>query len=236
MADGIYSALSGAKAQSAALDVVANNLANAPTSGFKGQRLAFRETLAAAVGESSVQRLVVADGTYTDFSAGKIQGTGNALDVAIDGDGFFVVQVSGAERYTRAGSFTVGAEGQLLTTDGNTVLGSSGSIVIPQGAHAEIKSSGAVVSGNRELGKIQVVDFEDKSELVREGGVWRDPGTAGKKDTETSLHVGAIELSNVNVVAAMTELIRVSRAYEAFNRAIENFRAMDKRITNELGG
>ena len=170
MADGIYAALSGAVAQSAALDVVANNVANASTVGFKARTLSFRELLSEAQAANETLRQVEMDGIETDFRAGAIRETGNATDLALSGDGFFVVDVEGTERYTRGGAFMLSNEGTLVTTDGDPVLGEGGAIQVFDSERLRVDEQGRVWSGDAEVGALRVVTFEDLTTLERVGG------------------------------------------------------------------
>jgi len=135
MSSGIYVATAGAVAQSNALDATANNIANAATAGFHGDRVTFKEALTAA---RSPDVAVVGAGTSrVDTQAGALTQTENPLDLALEGDGFFAVQTPQGTRYTRAGNFQLDAERQLVTSDGHPLRGEGGSpITIPPDASA----------------------------------------------------------------------------------------------------
>ena len=232
MANGIYAALSGAVAEARALEVAANNLANVSTTGFKKEKLSFREVLA---GQDTTQRQVRIEPTGTDFTQGATTRTGAPLDAAILGPGFFVVRTPAGERYTRAGSFTLDAKGTLVTASGDPVLGAGGPINVSPGESVAIDPTGAVMKGDEEVGRLKVVDFADPQALQRLGdSQWSANGQTPTAVT-TRLEPGALEQSNVNAVEGMTELIMISRAYEGFARTLENYNQVDQRTTTELG-
>ena len=128
MANGIYIAVSGAQAEMRHLDVIANNLANANTPGFKADRINFREVLAksSVPDEQQDRRFVEVSGTHTDLNSGTLRLTGNPLDLAVLGDGFFKVGTPRGERITRGGSFIQAADGTVMTSSGNPLLGRDG--------------------------------------------------------------------------------------------------------------
>jgi flagellar basal-body rod protein FlgF/flagellar basal-body rod protein FlgG len=149
MDSGFYAACAGLRAQSQALDVAAQNVANVSTAGFRGQQASF-QTLLALVSPAASNALNVAinnygvlEGTHLDLASGSLQATGNPLDVAIEGNGFFAIQTPQGTRYTRNGSFRVARAGELVTSDGNPVLGENGPIRVPAGA-VSISSDGTL--------------------------------------------------------------------------------------------
>lgn len=238
MANGIYSALSGAIGQTHALDVMANNMANLGTTGFKGSRAVFKEMLAKADGVvNQTHRQVRLDNIQTDFSTGGIKVTNNPLDVAIAGDGFFEVQTDEGPRYTRAGSFQVDEQGNISMLDGKLIMGDGGPITVPPGKAIHIVENGMVMGEEMELGRLKIVEFKDRTELVQAGhNLWKAPDGVQSETVENPRVIpGSIERSNVNAVKAMTEMVRVSRSYEALLKAVETFRAADQRTVSDLG-
>jgi len=239
MADGIYSALAGAVAQTQALDVVSNNLANTNTTAFKRDQITFKESLAQAQGNvlaDPTERHVAVDQIRPDFQPGVSRDTGNPLDVSIDGPGFLVIDTKEGERYSRDGALRLLPDGIIATQDGNPVLGTSGPIRIDTTRSARIDERGMVWNDERQVGRLKVVEFADLTKLTRAGSSsWAAPAEAGAAEVEPRLRVGAIEQSNVNAVEAMTQLVLISRAYESFHSAIEMFRSTDERTVNDLG-
>ena len=239
MPNGIYSAMTGALAQEEHMDIVANNLANGSTNGFKAVQATFKELLDEnrEGTKNQTQRHVVLDGTYTDYSQGPLKHTHNPLDVAIQGEGFFVVDTPEGERFTRNGSFMLNNQRQLTTISGEVVQGTGGAIEVPEGAVININQSGAVTSGPLEIGKIRIVQFENPQKLDRIGhNLYAAGEGVDAQDVENaSILTGALERSNVNMIREMTSLIKVSRFYESFNKAIQTYRAVDGSTARELG-
>ncbi len=241
MADGIYSALSGALMQVKALNVVSNNLANANTPGFKSQRISFDEALMRSDGvvNRTLAQVRVTE-IQDDFSQGSDISTGNALDVALDGEGFFVVETPEGERYTRQGSFSLSSQGTLVGASGFAVQGEGGEIVAGPEGQLSIGDDGIVSQLGIRIGRLKTVKVSDPNALVRQGNsLWAlpesDSGTATVEEAPVGMRAGFLEGSNVNMVHAMTEMIQVSRAYEMFNRTIEAYKTVDKRTTNDMG-
>ena len=203
------------------MDVVANNLANLNTTGFKAQSMLFEEFLmpvARSEGASGQDQRVsfVQDwSTIQDFSAGSIEMTGNPLDIALQGDGFLAVETAGGERWTRSGALQVNSEGVLVTLDGNPVLGDGGPIRFDPGeTDITIDAGGNVTANGGIKGRLRVVEFANAQELAREGDNLFSGGTP-EAAASTRVLQGALERSNVSGVRQITEMIRVQRSYES---------------------
>ena len=203
------------------LDVIANNMANVTTNGFKGRESRFQE-FAMPVARANTFKpqdrtlsFVVDAGTALDTSLGAIEATGNALDAAIKGDGFFAVQTPAGERYTRNGAFTLDAAGQIVTSDGNPVLGENGPITIgPQETGVAFAPDGTVSTTQGQRGRLRLVRFEDSRALRNEGGnVFSASVPAQPAGATSRIEAGALERSNVKPIVEMTRLIEVNRAY-----------------------
>jgi flagellar basal-body rod protein FlgF len=255
---GIYSALSGAVAQQRSLEITANNVANANTAGFRADRLAFDEALTRA-GRAPAPpfvppalRFVVPGRTGTDVTPGALRQTGNPLDLALSGDGFFTVRTPAGERLTRAGGFVLDRAGVLRTPDGMEVVGeplaaaqgrpggamSAGRIVVPPGTkEITVARDGTVSADGAALGRLRLVRVADPSTLRKEGATrWIPPAGAGLARADaTEVVQGAVETSNLNAVAGMNELITTSRLFEAFQRVIRTFEDVDHRTARDLG-
>ena len=207
------------------LDVVANNIANVNTAGFKSDQSLFEEYLRSGAHEDNFKpadrrvSYVQDRGTYRDFSQGPAEQTKNPLDVAITGNAFLVVQTAGGERYTRDGGLQMNSQGQLVTASGNPVLGTSGPIVFQPTDHdINVSPDGTVtvVEGNGRTdslrGKLRLVSFADAQKLLKEGSnLYSGEGAA--PDLKSQVQQGYIEKSNVNSVAEMSRMIEVTRAY-----------------------
>lgn len=234
-------AASGASAQMTGLDATANNLANSRTVGFKADRALFQEHLIQAMhvgGAQREMRYAGVNAVMSDQSAGPIQVTGQALDVAIDGEGFFAVQGKQGITYTRAGAFHLDGAGQLLTADGQSVLSPTGQpIGVPLGeGEVRIDAQGAVLLGDEVVGQLKLVRFESPELLEREGNQrYRPTKQSGPAvDSQVSLLPGAVEMPNVSVVNGMTQLVSASRTFETLQRAVEVFSELEHRAANDI--
>jgi len=210
------------------LDVIANNIANLNTTGFKGESVMFEQYLDPTArheyfpGNDRRIAFVLDRATLQDFSQGPLQRTEAPLDVAIDGPGFFAVQSQNGERYTRAGNFHLNPQGQLVTNNGHPVLGASGPIVFePTDVNIAIASDGTVSATNSagqvsERGKLRLVNFPNPTQLVAQGdSLWAAPqGTAPQTAAVTTRTVqGSLEKSNVQAVKEMNRMLEVTRSY-----------------------
>ena len=222
-------ALSWQTALQRELDVVSNNIANLNTTGFKGDTSAFSEYLMPVARADQFalpdRRLsfVQDRGTWHDFSQGPLHQTGGPLDVAIDGEGFLVVQTPRGERYTRNGALQLNNTGQLVTSAGDPVLGESGPIILqttdrdiaiqPDGT---IKvREGLSLTSDSTRGKLRLVTFTNPHSLQKDGtSMFAAPaGTQAQPDQKSRIVQGAIEKSNVRAVVEMTRMIQVTRNY-----------------------
>ncbi|MCX8052621.1 MAG: flagellar hook-basal body protein, partial [Armatimonadetes bacterium] len=227
MIRAFYAAASGMVAQSSKQDIIANNIANAQTAGFKRQRVAatsFAETLERSFvslkdasrppyPDSPVNPVMVTVQDAVDTSPGAVRVTGNDLDLAIEGPGAFEVVLSGTTRQTRNGAFRIDSSGELCTLDGAKVQGKSGNIKLPQGKIA-VAQDGTITANGVEVDKIKIV---------------------GENPDETKITQGALEESNVNVIREMTDMIVNMRSFEANQRVIGNVDRTLEKLINEAG-
>ena len=234
MSSGIYIAAAGAVAQSTALDATANNIANATTAGFRGDRVTFREALGAA--RSPDVGLVGAGTTRVDSQAGALTASENPLDLALDGDGYFGIQTPTGTRYTRAGNFQLDDQRNLVTPDGFAVRGEGGApINVPADAtQVGVSLDGTVSADGAEIGKLELVRFA-ANQVKREGGTLFS--ATGKPTTgdPPKVRSGMLEASNVNIVRGMVDLVKVSRTYESLMRMIQGYHDVESRAARELG-
>lgn len=235
MDSGYYAACAGLRTQTQALEVVANNLANANTSGYRRQEPVFRSLLlaggradAANPLNFAINHFNVMGDTRLDLSPGNLRSTGNPLDVAVEGAGFFAVQTSAGVLYTRNGSFQISAKGQLETAEGDLVLGEQGPITMPGGT-ASISADGTLSVNGAVAGKLRVVDLSGT--LVPVGASYYD-ATQAKVGPAAGAAVrqGMIEASNVNPLTAVVNLIEAQRNAEMLQRALSLFHADFNRI------
>ncbi len=229
MDSGFYAACAGLRAQSQSLEVAAHNLANVNTPGFRGEQATFQSLLALARPSVSNALNVVTnnygvlEGTHLDTSKGTLTSTGNALDVGIEGGGFFAIQTARGTRYTRNGSFEVSSSGQLVTAAGDPVLGDTGAIRVPAGAVA-ISSDGTLSVNGTVAGRIRVVDFPAGTKLTAEGAALISaPAASEQPAQQVSLRQSMLESSNVDAVSSIAGLIGTQREAEMLGRAMSLF-------------
>jgi flagellar basal-body rod protein FlgF len=202
------------------MDVVANNMANINTTGFKAQAILFEEYISPVARDqdfmSPDQDLSFTQdwATLNDMQPGAIVQTGSQLDVALQGEGFFAVQTPGGERWTRSGAFQLNADGLLVDLSGNPVLGEGGQISFdPTETDITITDDGTVMTASGTKGKLRIVEFDDARVLTREGNNLYSGGEP-LPAVETRALQGAVERSNVSGVTEMAEMIRVNRSYQ----------------------
>jgi flagellar basal-body rod protein FlgF len=236
MGNGIYTALAGAIAQSDALDVTSNNIANGTTTGFKAERLAFREALTRATDPAAAY--AAASTPRTDTQVGTFRQTGNPLDLAIEGDAYFAIETPVGVRYTRAGQFQLDGAGQLVTPDGKPVraVGGGPIVVPPTAGQVSVSPDGSVLVDDAPVGRIELVTIAPEN-LVREGDTrFIAAGPVGTPPPTVSIVDGTLEGANFNLVRGVIELVKVSRTFEATTRMIDRYRDIDSRTARDIGG
>lgn len=224
------------------MDVIANNLANLGTAGFRGQSLVFAEHLAASdemsgtlAGDRALS-YVVDRGSLHDFSAGPLRSTGNPLDIALDGDGWLVVETPEGERYTRNGAFKLDADGALVTSDGHPVLGDGGPIVFdPEETEIAIAADGTISTNVGEKGRLRVVAFADNNLLESQGAGLFSADEAAAEAEGARVVQGAIEGSNVKPILEMSRMIEVQRGYAMLAQMMERSDELRRQAISTLG-
>ena len=239
MIGGIEALVTSMQAQWQRHEVLANNLANSTTVGFKRDDVVptRRAPLLDPSGGDPSTGTTPPMLQWTDFSQGPIRETGRDLDVAIDGSGFFVVQTANGERYTRAGAFKIGADGSLATVGGSPVLGDDGPIIL-RASRVTISPDGAISDGTRTVGTLKVVDFPRPYRLLKEGaGLFAaaDASAVPERARDYRIAGEALETSNVNPVETMVSMIEVLRKYEAAQRIIQAVEQANQQSTNDIG-
>jgi len=242
MDSGYYAACAGLRARAQALDLMASNLANSQTSGYRAQSTVFQSLVAAQSSPTppplnralndAVNEFGVLGSSVLDLAPGNFEHTGGNLDLAVEGPGFFAVQAgAGADvLYTRNGAFRVSAKGQLVTADGNAVLGDQGPLQLPSGSVA-IGPDGTVSVNGASAGKLRVAEFAPGTALRAEGSSYYSaPRGSARTGTASAVRQGMLESSNVNAVTAAVALITVQREAEMLQRALSLFNNEFQRI------
>lgn len=242
MSTGIWSAASGAVGKTTALDVAADNIANATTPGYRAETAVFRQTLANAVDRTrgtESMRYAITRTNVPHFNPGQIVDTGKPLDAALqEGNGFFVVQTPQGERYTRAGSFRMTSEGGLVLPDGSPVLGENHRPlqVDPTQTDVRIDREGQLISNGSPVGKLLLVQFPNVDGLQKEGHVLLKalPQAGAPTEYTGAVADGAVEQSNANAVQGMTTLVTLSREFEMITKVIEAFSQVDHKAATDI--
>lgn len=258
MINNVFSPLSAGKGQERLLEVLANNIANANTTGFKEQQVSFTALLSNPWNSyrnpnppapfktdmSEVYPLRGNEMSYTstsevtdNFAQGGIRETGSSMDVAIQGNGFFVIQTPFGERYTRDGSFTLSPEGTLLTRSGATVQGRNGPLTGLSEGQLRILDTGDVYLGEQYIDTLQIQAFEKPELLQRIGDnlFVHDGAPENMSEFQGELLQGRLEASNVNPMKNMTSMITAHRMYEALQKAIQSQDKLMEKGANEVG-
>ena len=223
-------------------DVIANNVANVTTNGFKARSLRFEEYLSPTARADSFPRnsrilsYVQDKGIGVDLTQGSVEMTGNPLDVAIRGEGCFVLQTSAGERYTRDGAFQLNAAGELVTASGARVAGENGPITFsPQDGRIEIGADGTITTAQGQRGKLRLVRFADPRSLANEGdNLFSSPQPGQPLGAKGRVESGAIERSNVRPVVEMSRLVEVSRAYQNISNMLQQTDALRRTAIQRL--
>jgi flagellar basal-body rod protein FlgF len=241
MTSGYYAACTGLVSRTAALETIANNLANVSTAGFRGTHNVFSSVLAStgdtplSVLNQDANDFGVLSGTRLDATQGALEKTGNELDVAIEGPGYFAVQTASGPVYTRGGSFHVLPQGQLVTSSGDPVLGETGPITIV-GTPLSISPDGTISVKGAVAGRLKVVEFPASTQLQSAGGTYYSaPANTATAATKSAVRQGVLESSNVNPVTSVVEMISAQREVETMRRVLTMFNAeMDKTAAQDL--
>jgi len=249
MADAVYQATAGALIQQYRLDILSNNLANVNTVGFKEDRASFQlqETNPMAPpGEDAdaplpIEPVLLGNPSleyYVNFSQGSLRQTGNPLDLAIEGDGFFNIQTPAGVQYTRKGNFVLGEEGLLMTPEGYPVLGQGGNIHLGEDGVATIDREGNIQVDGDTVGSFRVTRFPDSQNLQKVGEslfMARDNGASAIPSQEFEMMQGHVELANVDPVRGMVDMIEALRVFEAYQKILETLDEVDSQAVGDVG-
>ncbi|MFC1822941.1 flagellar basal-body rod protein FlgF [Thermodesulfobacteriota bacterium] len=243
MLDGMLDSVKGCLKEEMRMDIISNNLANSTVIGFKKNRISFQSQLNQANAALNQNRIGVtgsADGDSllieTDMAQGDFRITGNPMDFAISGDGFFKVMTPDGIRYTRKGNFTLDNEGFLATQQGYKVLGKGGPINL-SGNSIDVDAQGVITVDESETGQLDVVAFQNPADLIKEGKSLfkrHEKQLEIGVPSETKVLQGYTELSNVNVAAEMVQMIHCIRAFESYQKAIQVIDGINRQAINEV--
>ncbi len=262
---GLFTALSGAMAQSQRLDTIANNIANVNTTAFKKDQQTFNEYLTANEKQPDVIQVpripasiesfydmqggdrgyVDSSGTFTEFTQGQLKPTGSTLDIGLEGQGFFEVMTPQGVRLSRNGSFKINGAGQLVTKEGHLVLreGQGGDAaqraINLDGRNITVSYNGDIYNGGELVGRLSLVDVNNKEALQKVGSslfsLKENYAEVPVPAREIQTHQGYVEGSNVNIINEMTDMIAASRTFEATQQAMKAFDQMDDKLVNQVG-
>ena len=241
MSSGYYAACTGLMSRTQALDTIAHNVANVSTAGFRASHNIFSSILA-TTGDTPLSVLNqdandygVLSGTQLDTSQGSLVPTGNNLDVAMEGPGYFAVQTAAGPAYTRGGNFRVSPQGQLITAAGDPVLGENGPITIV-GEPVSISPDGTISTNGAISGRLKLIEFAPTTQMQSAGGTYYTaPKGSAVVALSSQVRQGMLESSNVNPVTSVVEMITAQREVESMRRVLTMFSTeMDKAAVQDL--
>lgn len=229
MDSGYYAAAAGLAAQAQALELVAHNLANLDTAGYRAERATFRSLMAGGGWVASnplnaaVNDFGVLSGSRLDYASGNLTATGNPLDLAVAGPGFLTIQSAAGTVYTRDGSLHTTPAGQLVTAQGDPVLGLQGPITLPNGAVA-VSGDGTVSVDGNVIDQLRLAEFPPDTNLEALGdSLYGAPAGSALAPASSTIRAGMLEASNVSPVESVVQLIAIQRNAEMMQRALTLF-------------
>lgn len=238
---GLYTAFLGMRSRMRTLDAQANNIANASTTGFKAERLAYSTFEADKKSQSDRQYLVAGSSASNsiDFSTGTLEQTKAPLDLAINGDGFFQIQTPQGIRYTRAGNFSVNSSGQLVTKNGDLVIGERGGITLPKQGQVTIDEDGSINVGNRKIDNLKLVRFNNPTTALSQEGNSLFVANGSQPPlpiSDSRVLQGTLESSNINPVLEMVAMINNNREFESLQKSVTLLmNDLGRKISGEIG-
>ena len=256
MQNSMYSALFGALSNEHRMNSIANNLANVNTTGFKRDMLSFKDTFAMYAHDQIMEPMVnlrskklfpepqhlsrtrIAQ-AQVDFDQGSLKVTGAPLDVAISGNGFFKIRTPQGDFYTRNGHFRMTGEGMLITEQGYPVLGNGGEVTLPDGVkNFTIAENGDIYGDGQAMGSIDLVEVDNPLGLEKLGSnMYRPRVGSDVREVESNSYMvqGFLEISNVNPVYEMVNMIEAQRQFEAYAKVMQTTEAIDKETITKVG-
>lgn len=235
MDSGFYGACSGLVAKTRQLEIAAHNIANVSTTAFKSQQLTFSALLAGGEnGLTPINEAINSYGVQSDaswnLSGGSVERTGNELDLAIEGNGYFAIQMPAGQAFTRDGHFHLSSSNQLVTAEGKPVLGEQGPISVPSGTKVSVSPDGTITANGALVSRLRVVEFATGATLQEvQPGLFVSPNNPIAA-RNPSVRQGALESSNVSGIEAAVNLIAIQRQAEMLERALSIFHSEFNRI------
>ena len=232
-------AASGMRARMESLDLVANNIANSSTGGYKGDGEFYTVFTSEAANEDALDApatVPMVERQFTDFTQGLLEPTNNPLDLGLSGKGFFVVQSPSGPLYTRSGKFHVATDGTLVTADGYSLMGQTGQpLTADLKQPVEVTLDGSIQQNGQSLGQLQLVDFPDPSVLFKQGNnYFRNVGSQAPVESTAQVYQGKIEASNVSAAQGAMRLVSLSRQFEMMQKAIMISNEMSSKAISEV--
>ncbi len=236
MDSSVYIVLSRQLAQFQDMEMTSNNIANANTTGYNAQKLVFAQYLSENGKTGQKDAYADAPYSYRDTTAGALQNTGNPLDLAISGNGYFQVETPLGTRYTKAGAFQVDAQGTLVNVNGYPVLGNDNSqISLPTTArNIVINGLGQISVDGLAVGQVGVVEFENEQGLSRLGNSLYSASETPKPTQTARVVQGAVQASNVNGVTELVRVMEISRSFGASSKFIESMYDLERKTSSTL--
>ena len=232
-------AASGLRSRMESLELLANNVANATTGGYKADREFYSLYVAPEAQDSDpLSTMPVIERPWIDLSQGIVHSTGNPLDVALSGKGFFSVAGPNGPLYTRNGNFRLAADGRLVTADGYPVLGvGAANLTLQASSPVEIANDGTVQQDGNVIGQLEIADFPNTGGLVKQGSNYfriTDPALKPSAASGASVEQGGLEASNTGSAEAAVRLISVMRQFEMLQKAVSLGAEMNRRAVEEV--
>jgi flagellar basal-body rod protein FlgF len=232
-------AASGLRARMESLDLLANNIANASTGGYKADREFYSlYTASEAAGDDPLQAMPLIESHWTDLAQGVLRATGSPLDIALDGKGFFAVNGPGGPLYTRNGNFRLAPDGRLTTQEGYAVRATGGApLVLDAARRIEIAANGTVSQDGNPIGQLELAAFPTTAGLTKQGANYfrvSDPNLRPAAPIETTVAQGQLEGSNAGAAEGTVRLVSVMRQFEMLQKAVSLGAEMNKRGFEEV--
>ncbi|HET6307191.1 MAG TPA: flagellar basal-body rod protein FlgF [Rhodopila sp.] len=242
MESASYIALSRMVAQQRALEVRADNIANADTPGFKAESVMFSDYLVRQHGVATppggqIVQMVQDRATWRDFQEGQMVKTGNALDLALRDDGFFAVNTPRGVRYSRSGRFTISPAGQIVDNAGNSLLGTDGRPigVTPDETNLTVATDGTISSNGNAIGKVRVVRFDDQQSMQAEGSSLFNTNQPPRAIAQPDVMQGAVEGANVQPIAQLTDMMGEMREYQFASQFVDAETKRQQSAIDQIG-